>query len=108
MGSHPRQERMPGLPGGMRTTVYGISLAGSQRPVTQGEGCDDQSRRQRCPVSAAVKLIGFVLLLVVVFAGARLAGAQLGPVTTSQSQTGGSPGSMHRGGSGSMNMGGQP
>ncbi len=36
------------------------------------------------------------------------AGAELGPVTTSQSQTGGSPGSMHRGGSGSMNMGGQP
>jgi hypothetical protein len=53
-------------------------------------------------VSAAIKLIGFLLLLIAVFLGARTVGAQVGPVMTSQSQSGGS------GGGGSMHMGGQP
>ena len=58
-------------------------------------------------VSAPVKLIGFLLLIGAVFIGARAVGAYLGPVTTSQSQTGGGT-SMNMGTSGSMNMGGQP
>ena len=53
-------------------------------------------------MSAAIKLIGFLLLLIAVFLGARTVGAHVGPVTTSQSQSGGS------GGGGSMHMGGQP
>ena len=56
-------------------------------------------------MSAAAKLVGFLLLLIAVFLAARAVGTQLGPVTTSpgtasQSQPGG--------GSGSMHMGGQP
>jgi hypothetical protein len=51
-------------------------------------------------VSPAIKLIGFLVLLIAVFLGARMVGAHLGPVTSSQSQSGG--------GAGSMNMGGQP
>ncbi len=43
-----------------------------------------------------IKLAGFLILLAVIFAGAHMAGAQLGPVTTSHSQVqydgGGSPG----------------
>jgi hypothetical protein len=59
------------------------------------------------PVSAGIKLGGFLLLLAAVFAGAHAVGTHLGPVTTSQAQQGGgSP--MHMGGPGSMNMGGQP
>ena len=38
-------------------------------------------------MSAAAKLVGFVLLLIAVFLGAHAAGAHLGPVTTSQSQS---------------------
>jgi hypothetical protein len=49
-------------------------------------------------VSSAAKLCGFLLLLAVIFTGAYLAGARLGPVATSQSQ--------HGGGSAPMNMGG--
>ena len=48
------------------------------------------------------KLVGFVLLLAAIFVGAHLAGAYLGPVTTSRAQVS-SPG---LGGAGSMNMGG--
>lgn len=61
----------------------------------------------RDPVSAGVKLGGFLLLLAAVFAGAHAVGAHLGPVNTGQSPSG-SGSSMHMGGSGSMNMGGQP
>jgi hypothetical protein len=59
-------------------------------------------------VSAGVRLGGFLLLLAAVFAGAYAAGAHAGPVTTSQSRTGGGAGSMNMGGSGPANMGGQP
>jgi len=51
----------------------------------------------------AVKLVGFAVLLVVIFIAAHAAGARLGPVTTGHSQvqyTGGSPGM------GGMNMAG--
>jgi hypothetical protein len=58
-------------------------------------------------VNAGLRLAGFLLLLAVVFAGAHAVGSHLGPVSTGQTQSGGgSP--MHMGGSGSMNMGGQP
>jgi hypothetical protein len=63
--------------------------------------------RNERPVSAAAKLVGFVLLLIVVFLGARAVGAHLGPVTTSQSQSSGG-GQSQSGGGGSMNMGGRP
>ena len=59
------------------------------------------------PVSAAVKLGGFLLLLVAIFSGAYGMGAHLGPVSTTQSPSGGGS-SMNMGGSGSMNVGGQP
>ena len=51
-----------------------------------------------------VKLVGFVILLAVVFLGAHAAGARLGPVTTSHSQVSypGQGGS----GAGGMTMGG--
>jgi hypothetical protein len=55
--------------------------------------------RENAMVSPAVKLYGFVLLLVVVFAVAYAAGARLGPVTTSQTRQGGGGSSMHMGGS---------
>jgi len=48
-----------------------------------------------------VKIVGFLLLLVVIFAGAHVAGAALGPMTTGHSQvsyTGtDSPGGMNMG-----------
>jgi hypothetical protein len=60
-------------------------------------------------LTPAVKLVGFLVLLALIFAGAHAAGARLGPVTTGHSQvqydgggTGGSPGM------GGMNMGGNP
>jgi hypothetical protein len=56
-------------------------------------------------LAPAVKLAGFLVLLVAVFTGAYAAGARIGPVTTGHSQvqyTGGSPGM------GGMNMGGSP
>lgn len=75
--------------------------------ITRANAPDDGSRSWDTPVSAGIKLIGFLLLLAAVFLGARAVGAHLGPVTTIQSRSGGS-GSMNMGGSGSMNMGGQP
>jgi hypothetical protein len=50
-----------------------------------------------------VKFFGFLLLLVVMFVGAHVAGAALGPVTTGHSQvsytdTGGTGGGMNMGG----------
>ena len=52
-----------------------------------------------------LKLVGFVVLLAVVFLGAHAAGARLGPVTTSHSQVsyldqGGGAGGMTMGGGG--------
>ncbi|HVT69443.1 MAG TPA: hypothetical protein VHF26_16955 [Trebonia sp.] len=57
-------------------------------------------------MTPALKLTGFLVLLAVIFAGARLAGASVGPVTTGHSHaqyTGGGGSSM-----GGMNMGSQP
>lgn len=59
---------------------------------------------------AAVKLAGFLVLVVVIFIGAHIIGGKVGPVTTGHSQvqyTGGgaSTDGMNMGG---MNMGGQP
>jgi hypothetical protein len=59
-------------------------------------------------LTPAVKLIGFLVLLALLFAGAHAAGAKLGPVTTGHSLVryndsgGGSPGM------GGMLMGGNP
>jgi hypothetical protein len=52
-------------------------------------------------VSPQAKLLGFVLLLIVIFLGAHAAGARLGPVTTSHahiSYTGPSTGGGGMGG----------
>ena len=49
--------------------------------------------------SSGVKLVGFLVLLVVIFVAAHAVGAHVGPVTSSYT-----PGS----GSGSTNMGGMP
>ena len=57
---------------------------------------------------AAVKLVGFLVLLAAIFIGAHVVGNTVGPVTTGQSQvqyTGGAAGGSDMGG---MNMGGQP
>jgi hypothetical protein len=57
-------------------------------------------------LAPVVKLAGFLVLLAVVFAGAHVAGARLGPVTTSHSRvqyTGGGTGGS--GGMGGMDMG---
>jgi hypothetical protein len=56
-------------------------------------------------LTPALKLTGFLVLLAVIFAGARLAGASVGPVTTGHSHaqyTGGGSGM------GGMNMVSQP
>lgn len=56
-------------------------------------------------MTPALKLTGFLVLLAVIFAGARLAGASVGPVTTGHSHaqyTGGGSGM------GGMNMVSQP
>jgi hypothetical protein len=50
------------------------------------------------------KLLGFLILLAVIFLGAHAAGSRLGPVTTSHSQVS-YPG-QGGGGMGGMNMGG--
>ncbi len=76
--------------------------------ITRANAPDDGSRSRDTPLSAGIKLIGFLLLLAAVFLGARAVGAHLGPVTTSQSQSRGGAGPANMGGSGSMNMGGQP
>ena len=52
------------------------------------------------------KLVGFVILLAVIFLGARVAGSHLGPVSTSHSQVS-YPG-QGGGGMGGMTMGGRP
>jgi hypothetical protein len=58
--------------------------------------------REVTTVSPAAKLVGFLLLLALVFAGARAAGARLGPLNTGRSPVqysggtsvgGGNPGS---------------
>ena len=59
---------------------------------------------------AAVKLAGFLALLIAIFIGAHVVGGTVGPVTTGHSQvqyTGRGPatGGMNMGG---MNTGGQP
>ena len=55
-------------------------------------------------MTPAIKLIGFLVLFAVIFAGAHAAGAALGPVTT-----GHSPVTYDGSGSGGgMNMGGNP
>ena len=51
------------------------------------------------------KLVGFVILLAVIFLGAHAAGSRLGPVTTSHSQVS-YPG-QGGGGMGGMTMGGR-
>jgi len=59
-------------------------------------------------LTPAIKLAGFLILLALTFAGAHMAGARLGPVTTSHSQVrydGGGSGSPGMGG---MNMGTAP
>jgi hypothetical protein len=60
-------------------------------------------------LAPTLKLAGFIILLVLVFAGAHAAGARLGPVTTGHSHVqytgGGGTGSPGMGG---MNMDGQP
>jgi hypothetical protein len=59
-------------------------------------------------LAPTLKLAGFIFLLVLIFAGAHVIGARLGPVTTGHSQvqyTGGVSGGSGMGG---MNMGGQP
>jgi hypothetical protein len=58
----------------------------------------------RDPVIREVKLLGFLVLLAVVFLGAHAAGARLGPVTTSHTQVS-YPG-QGESGPGGMNMGG--
>ena len=50
------------------------------------------------------RLVGFVILLVVIFLGAHAAGSHLGPVTATHSRVS-YPG-MSGGGMGGMNMGG--
>jgi len=57
-------------------------------------------------VAREAKLVGFVILLIAIFAGAHAAGSHLGPVTTTHSQVsypglGGGGGGMNMGGSGS-------
>ena len=52
-----------------------------------------------------IKLVGFVILLMVIFAGAHAAGSHFGPVTTTHSQVSYLD---QGGGTGSMNMGGRP
>jgi hypothetical protein len=60
-------------------------------------------------LAPALKLAGFLILLAVIFAGAHLAGARLGPVTTGHTRVvydgGGNSGSPGMGG---MGMGGNP
>ena len=54
------------------------------------------------------KLVGFVILIAVIYLGAHLAGSHLGPLTTTHSQvsypgvSGGGTGGMHMGGSGGV------
>jgi hypothetical protein len=47
--------------------------------------------------SPAARLLGFLILLAILFAGAYAAGARLGPVTLTHSQPGNGPMQMHMG-----------
>jgi hypothetical protein len=61
-------------------------------------------------VTPAAKLVGFLVLLAVIFVGAHVVGARLGPVDTGHSQvqyTGGSGGAGMTGMTG-MSAGGKP
>ena len=60
-------------------------------------------------MSPALRLAAFIVLLVLIFAGAHAAGARLGPVNTGHLQVQYS-GGVSRGspGMGGMDMGGQP
>ena len=55
-----------------------------------------------------IKLVGFVILLGLIFVGAHVAGAHLGPLTTSYAQVSGPTGGSGSGSGGGMRMGGQP
>ena len=57
------------------------------------------------PLAPAVKLAGFLVLLVAVFAGAYAAGGRFGPLTTGQSRIQYSPSTGGGPGMGGMNMG---
>jgi hypothetical protein len=59
-------------------------------------------------LAPALKLFGFLVLLVAIFAGAHLAGARLGPVTTGHAHVQYSTGNGGGPGMGGMNMGGRP
>ena len=59
-------------------------------------------------MTPALKLTGFLVLLVVIFAGAHLAGARFGPVTTGHTHVQYDGGKSGGPGMGGMNMGGQP
>jgi hypothetical protein len=52
-------------------------------------------------VTPAAKLVGFLLLIMLVFAGAHAAGARLGPLNTGRSQVQYTGGASSGGGSGS-------
>ncbi len=59
-------------------------------------------------LAPALKLAGFIVLLVLIFAGAHAAGARLGPVNTGHSQVQYAGGVTDGPGMDGMNMGGQP
>ena len=56
-------------------------------------------------MSREAKLVGFVLLLAVIFVGAHAAGARVGPVTTSHSQVSYTGPGPRGGGMSGMDMG---
>jgi hypothetical protein len=55
-----------------------------------------------------MKLVGFLILLAVIFVAAHAVGARLGPVTTSNSQVQNGGGSTGGPGMSGMNTGGSP
>jgi len=59
-------------------------------------------------LAPALKLFGFLVLLAAIFAGAHMAGAGLGPVTTEHAHVQYSGGNSGSPGMGGMNMGGTP
>jgi hypothetical protein len=59
-------------------------------------------------LTPAFKLTGFLVLLAVLFAGAHLAGARLGPVTTGHTHVQYDGGNSGGSGMSGMNMGGRP
>ena len=56
-------------------------------------------------MSREVKLVGFVVLLIVIFLGAHAAGARVGPVTTSHSHVSYTGPGPRGGGMSGMDMG---